>query len=71
MKFSKKFKSSNNTVNVVEMIDKLSQATGETKLFLAGCLGILNENNMALFTNSSKLTQKKGRIKRNKLSASP
>ena len=53
MIFSKIFKSINNTVNIVEMIDKLSKATGETKLFLAGCLGILNDNNKGLFANTS------------------
>ena len=49
MKFVNKYKSANNTVNIIEVIDKLSQATGETKLFLADCLGVLNENNQDLF----------------------
>ena len=60
MKFLNKYKSANNTVNIIQVIDKLSQATGETKLFLADCLGIVNENNIAIFNNQ------KGRIKRNK-----
>jgi hypothetical protein len=60
MKFVNKYKSANNTVNIVQVIDKLSQATGETKLFLADCLGILNENNIAIFNNQ------KGRIKRHR-----
>lgn len=49
MKFVNKYKSANNTVNIIEVIDKLSHATGETKLFLADCLGVLNENNQDLF----------------------
>jgi hypothetical protein len=49
MKFVNKYKSANNTINAIELIDKLSQATGETKLYMADCLGVLNEKNKPLF----------------------
>ena len=49
MKFINKQKSANNTINAIELIDKLSQATGETKLYMADCLGVLNEKNKPLF----------------------
>jgi hypothetical protein len=49
MKFINKHKSANTTINAIELIDKLSQATGETKLYMADCLGVLNEKNKPLF----------------------
>lgn len=49
MKFVNKYKSANTTINTIELIDKLSQATGETKLYMADCLGVLNEKNKQLF----------------------
>lgn len=49
MKFINKYKSANNTINAIELIDKLSQATGETKLYMADCLGVLNDKNKPLF----------------------
>ena len=49
MKFINKYKSANNTINAIELIDKLSKATGETKLYMADCLGVLNEKNKPLF----------------------
>ena len=49
MKFINKQKSANNTINAIELIDKLSQATGETKLYMADCLGVLNDKNKPLF----------------------
>jgi hypothetical protein len=49
MKFINKNKSANNTINAIELIDKLSKATGETKLYMADCLGVLNEKNKPLF----------------------
>ena len=49
MKFINKHKSANTTINAIELIDKLSQATGETKLYMADCLGVLNDKNKPLF----------------------
>ncbi len=49
MKFVNKYKSANTTINTIELIDKLSKATGETKLYMADCLGVLNEKNKPLF----------------------
>ena len=49
MKFINKYKSTNTTLNAIELTDKLSQATGETKLYMADCLGVLNEKNKPLF----------------------
>jgi endo-1,4-beta-mannosidase len=49
MKFVNKYKSANSTINAIELIDKLSKATGETKLYMADCLGVLNEKNKQLF----------------------
>ena len=49
MKFLHKYKSPDNTVNMIETIGKLSKATGETRLYLADCLGILNDENRDKF----------------------
>jgi hypothetical protein len=49
MKFINKYKSTNTTLNAIELTDKLSQATSETKLYMADCLGVLNEKNKPLF----------------------
>ncbi len=55
MKFLHKYKSPDNTINMIETIAKLSKATGETRLYLADCLGILNDENREKFkgTNGS------------------
>ena len=50
IKFMYAHKSPNNTVVIDHMITKLSQATGETKLYLANCLGALNDKNKNKFT---------------------
>ncbi len=58
MKFLHKYKSPDNTVNMIETIGKLSKATGETRLYLADCLGILNDENREKFrgTHGSPMT---------------
>ena len=38
------------THSIENMIDKLALATGKPKLYLANCLGIVNENNKDKFT---------------------
>ncbi len=45
MKFIHKNKFPNNTINIIETIANLSKATGESRLYLADCLGILNDEN--------------------------
>lgn len=45
MKFIHKNKFPNNTINMIETIANLSKATGESRLYLADCLGILNDEN--------------------------
>lgn len=49
MKFLHQHKSTDNTINMIETIAKLSKATGETRLYLADCLGILNDENRDKF----------------------
>jgi hypothetical protein len=45
MKFIHKNKFPNNTINMIQTIANLSKATGESRLYLADCLGILNDEN--------------------------
>lgn len=45
MKFIHQHKSPDNKINMIETIANLSKATGETRLYLADCLGILNDEN--------------------------
>jgi hypothetical protein len=58
MKFLHQHKSPDNTINMIETIAKLSKATGETRLYLADCLGILNDENRDKFrgTHGSPMT---------------
>ncbi len=49
MKFIHKHKFPNNTINIIETIANLSRATGESRLYLADCLGILNDENREFF----------------------
>jgi hypothetical protein len=58
MKFLHKYKSPNNTVNMIETIAKLSKATGETRLYLADCLGILNDENRDKFKGNVGTSQR-------------
>jgi hypothetical protein len=50
IRFMKSHKSVNNTVIIEHAIEKMALATGKTKLYLANCLGIVNENNKDKFT---------------------
>jgi hypothetical protein len=50
IRYMKTHKSTNNTVVIQHVIDKLALATGKPKLYLANCLGIVNENNKDKFT---------------------
>jgi hypothetical protein len=50
IRYMKTHKSTNNTVVIQHMIEKMALATGKTKLYLANCLGIVNENNKDKFT---------------------
>jgi hypothetical protein len=50
IRYMKMHKSVNNTVVIENMIDKLTLATGKSRLYLANCLGIVNENNKDKFT---------------------
>ena len=46
----KTHKLTNNTVVIQHMIEKMALATGKSRLYLANCLGIVNENNKDKFT---------------------
>jgi hypothetical protein len=50
IRYMKTHKSANNTVVIQHMIEKIALATGKSRLYLANCLGILNENNKDKFT---------------------
>lgn len=50
IRYMKTHKSTNNTVVIQHMIEKMALATGKPKLYLANCLGIVNENNKDKFT---------------------
>jgi hypothetical protein len=58
MKFLHKYKSPDNTINMIETIAKLSKATGETRLYLADCLGILNDENRDKFKGNVGTSQR-------------
>lgn len=50
IRYMKTHKLTNNTVVIQHMIEKMALATGKSRLYLANCLGIVNENNKDKFT---------------------